>query len=180
MKVLSVLRVWVGQADKAEGKGLMSSREITLTAGGSEPSRESGESRSWKGGKSHCVCWYVRHYSRSQPSGAVCNPHLRDEETWDSVLIIANICPVLLTMNGSYCVSRLSYIILQTLWCNSVLQMRKLSEVCLGLPTSFRSRVKSREVLKASAETGCIESFLNVNSFTQFFCFFSLILQIFN
>lgn len=48
MKVLSVLRVWLGQADRAEEK----CKEV-LGRSGWLPLEESGESRSWKGGKPH-------------------------------------------------------------------------------------------------------------------------------
>lgn len=79
MKVLSVLRVWLGQADRAEEK----CKEV-LGRSGWLPLEESGESRSWKGGRENHILkglLCARRCRGSQPYEVVFNPCLPDEET---------------------------------------------------------------------------------------------------
>ena len=74
VKVLSVLRVWIGQADTAEGKGEMSSKEITLAA--CRPKTQGSQVSPGAGREEILECLLCVR----QPYEVVFCPHLKDEE----------------------------------------------------------------------------------------------------
>lgn len=103
----SPLKMQISQAHMAERKEYEFWEGCT-DCNSSKLSREPSEPRSWEGGKQDLECLpCARHCSSPQFYKIVFNSYLNNNKK-SEILITANICQFLITMNSRYCIPRVS------------------------------------------------------------------------